>query len=140
MPPFQKTPMSQSTPDTPDTPALTRLSPRVSTHNTMAGVTALLHLERKPKIPMSTRQKPDTTVTAREESGLVCLHPGQGMTPCGNSIGTPRTMAALKRKSEAAASPPDEDLGSGTDWRGIPRGPSQLTWRLDFPEATRAGP
>ena len=40
MPPFQKTPMSQCTPDTPDSPSLTRLSPRVATHNTMARVTA----------------------------------------------------------------------------------------------------
>ena len=37
-------PMSQSTPDTPDSSALTRLSPRVSTHNTVASVTAC----RKP--------------------------------------------------------------------------------------------
>ena len=33
-------------------------------------------------------------------------------------------------------SAPDEDLRPGTNWRGIPRGHSQLTWRLDFPEAT----
>ena len=34
----------------------------------------------------------------------------------------------------------DEALGPCTDWRGIPRGPSQLAWRLDFPEATREDP
>ena len=50
-------PMSQSTPDTPDSPVLTRLSPRVSTHDTMACVTALGHLERKTQNPMSTRQQ-----------------------------------------------------------------------------------
>ena len=50
-------PMSQSTPDTPDSPALTRLSPCVSTHDTMARVTALGHLERKTHNPMSTRQQ-----------------------------------------------------------------------------------
>ena len=44
VPPFQKIPMSQSTPDTPDSSALTRLSPWVSTHNTVASVTAC----RKP--------------------------------------------------------------------------------------------
>ena len=57
LPPFQTTPMSQCTPDTPDSPALTRQSLRGSTHNTMAGVTALWHLERKPPIPMSTQQE-----------------------------------------------------------------------------------
>ena len=54
VPPFQKTPMSQSSPDTPDSPALTRLSRWISTQNMMAGVTALCHLGRKPQIPMST--------------------------------------------------------------------------------------
>ena len=49
-------------------------------------------------------------------------------------------MSALEGNTEVPAATPDEDLGPGTDWRGIPRGPSQLTWRLDFPEATRAGP
>ena len=57
VPPFQKTPMSQSTPNKPDSPALTGLSPRVSTQNTVARVTALWHLERKSQIPMSTRQE-----------------------------------------------------------------------------------
>ena len=33
VPPFQKTPMPKSTPDTPDSPALTRLSPRVLSPN-----------------------------------------------------------------------------------------------------------
>ena len=53
-------------------------------------------------------------------------------------------MSALERKPEVPASNQDEDLGFCTDWRGIRRGiwrgTSQLTWRLDFPEATRAGP
>ena len=52
-----KTPMSQSTTDIPDSPAMTQLSPLVLTHNTMARVTALWQLERKPHIPMSTRQE-----------------------------------------------------------------------------------
>ena len=46
----------------------------------------------------------------------------------------------MERNPEVLASNPDEDLGPSTDWRGISRGPSQLAWRLDFPEATRAGP
>ena len=40
VPDLKKIPMSQSTPDTPDSPALTRRSPRVSTHKTVARVTA----------------------------------------------------------------------------------------------------
>ena len=49
-------------------------------------------------------------------------------------------MSALERKPEGPASASDEDLRPGTDWRGILRGPSQLACRLDFPEATLAGP
>ena len=49
-------------------------------------------------------------------------------------------MSVLERKPEVLTSALDEDLEPGTDWREIPRGPSQLTWRLDFPEATQAGP
>ena len=48
-------------------------------------------------------------------------------------------MSALERKPEDPDSAPDEDLGPDTNWKGILRGPSQLSWRLDFPEATRAG-
>ena len=49
-------------------------------------------------------------------------------------------MSALEGNTEVPAATPDEDLGPRTDWRGIPRDPSQLAWRLDIPEATRAGP
>ena len=45
-------------------------------------------------------------------------------------------MSALERKPEVPASALDEDLGLGTDWRGNPRGPLQLAWRLEFLEAT----
>ena len=55
-PQFQEIKMSQYTPDKPDSPALTRLSHRVSTQNTMAGVSALWHLKRKLQTPMATRQ------------------------------------------------------------------------------------
>ena len=56
-------------------------SPRGPTQNTMAGVTALWHLERKPPIPMSTREKPDAAFPAREESGHACFHTRRGLTP-----------------------------------------------------------
>ena len=49
-------------------------------------------------------------------------------------------MSALERKPKVPAATPDEDLGPGTDRRGISRGPSQLAWRLDFLEATRVCP
>ena len=44
-------------------------------------------------------------------------------------------MSALKKNPEIPASTPDEDLGPGSDFRAIPRGPSRLAWRLDLPEA-----
>ena len=49
-------------------------------------------------------------------------------------------MAILERKPEVLASIPNEDLGPGRDCRGIPRGPSQLARRLDFPEANQRVP
>ena len=48
-------------------------------------------------------------------------------------------MSELERNPDVPASKRDEVLCPCTDWRGIPRGPSQIEWRLDFPEATRAG-
>ena len=49
-------------------------------------------------------------------------------------------MWALERNLEFPASTPDEDLGPGSDCRGILRGPTGVVWRLDLPEAPRAGP
>ena len=49
-------------------------------------------------------------------------------------------MSALERNLDILASAPDENLAPGTNWRGILRGPSQISWRLDSPEATQAGP
>ena len=49
-------------------------------------------------------------------------------------------MSALERKTQVPASARDRVLGPSTNWRGILRDPSQLTWRLDFPEATRGDP
>ena len=48
-------------------------------------------------------------------------------------------MSVLERKPQVPASAPHEYVGPGTNWKGILRGPSQLAWRLDFPEATQAG-
>ena len=49
-------------------------------------------------------------------------------------------MSALERNPDLPASTPDEDFGPSSDWRGIPRVPLQIAWRMDFPEATGAGP
>jgi len=46
-------------------------------------------------------------------------------------------MSVLEGKLEVPVLTPDEDLAHSTNWRGILRGPSQLAWRLDFPEATQ---
>ena len=84
---------------------------------------------RKLNLMLELRRKADLNVPTRDEASH----------PCGNSIATPRSMSALERNPHVAASAPVEDLGPGTDWRGILRGHSQLAWRLDFPEATREG-
>ena len=49
---FKRPWKSQCTPDTPDSQALTRQSPRGPTQKKMAAVTTLWRLERKPLIPM----------------------------------------------------------------------------------------
>ena len=47
----------------------------------MVRVTALWHLKESHKSLRQLDKKPDTNVTAQEESGLVFLHMRQGMTP-----------------------------------------------------------
>ena len=111
VPQFWKTPMSKSTPDTPHSPALIRLSPRLSTPNKMTGVTALWHLERKTQIPMPIRQESDATLTAREESRLASLHTKWGLTP----------MWKLHRNPEIHVSTGAAPWGSGLHSRWIPR-------------------
>ena len=48
-------------------------------------------------------------------------------------------MSELERNPEVPVSTQDEAVDPCTDWRGIPRGPSQLEWGLDIPEVTGAG-
>ena len=101
---------------------------------------SLVAPQEKDTVPCQIHRKPDTNVTAWEERGLTCLCMRRGLTPYWNSSGIPSSMSVLERKPEVLTSAPDEDLGPGTDWREILRGSSQLAWRLDFPEATKAGP
>ena len=127
--------MSQCTPDTHDSPALTRRSPREPTQNRMAGVTALWHLEKKPPIPM-VKATGRMTQTFRLER-RVHLHDStrdEALTPLWMPQSNRRSMSALERKPEVLASTPDQDLGPGSHCRGMPRGPSLLAWRLDLPE------
>ena len=44
----------------------------------------------------------------------------------------PEIHVRQERKPEVLASAPDENLGPGTDWKGIPRGPcnSHGDWRV----------
>ena len=64
----------------------------------------------------------------------------EALLHCRKSRGTTSSMSALERKPEVPASTPDEDLGHGSDCTRIPRGPWQLSRRLDFPEPTRVDP
>ena len=121
---FKRPLMSQWTPDTPDFSELTRRSSRGPTQNTMAGVTALCFLERKPPIPMVNTTGRLTLLFLFERS--VDLHGStrdEACFPCGRPRGTLRSMSALERNSEVPALTPDEDLGPDSDCRGIPRGP-----------------
>ena len=126
VPPLQKTPMSQSK-DTTDYPALSRLSPQVSTHNTMVCVTAVGHLERKPQIPMSTVQEAWHHCTPREKSRLACLHTRWGLT----------TLFKLHRSPETHVSTGEELWCSGLSSRGGPRTRHHLERNPERPLATR---
>ena len=75
---FKRTPMSQCTPDTPDSPALTRWSPGGAPQNTTAGVTALFPLKGKPPNIIVNPTGRLTAFPGREESGLAWHHTRRG--------------------------------------------------------------
>ena len=94
--------MSQSIPEEPVFPALPRLSRRVSTHTTVARMTALWESHRS----LYQRDgKPDTAATAREESGRACPHLRRGLTP----------LWRLQKYPKIHVSTGEESSGSGTD-------------------------
>ena len=70
-------------------------------------------------------RKPDTALPVQEEIGLVLDHTRRG--PNYPFLWMPQriplSMSALERKPVVPASTPEEDLGPGSDFRGIPRGP-----------------
>ena len=135
----KSTPMSKSTPDKSDSPSLTRLL--AYRHKTRWHLGQPCGTSRENHRSLcQLDKKPDTTVRAREERGFACLHTRRSLTPLLKLHRNPRSMLAWRGTLRFASSPADKDLGPGTDWRGIPRGPSQLAWSLAFPEVTRAGP
>ena len=95
---------------------------------------------KSPRFLCQLDRKPDSPFTPREGRGVPCLHMKWGLTP----------LLKLHRNPEIHVRTEEEHLGSSlnsrwgpmpcTNWRGIPRAPLQLEWRLDFPEATQVGP
>ena len=113
---FKSPLMSQCTPDIPDSPAMTRLSPRQLTENTMAGVTALWPLERKPRILMVTAQE------ARH-----CCSGLRGERTC---------IAPHERRPDSRVDTAEEYRYPCRTWRGTLIFQPQLEMRTSAPEAT----
>ena len=91
----------------------------------MASVTALWPLERKPPIPMVNQTGCLTLLFWLERrADLHGSTRDQALTRLGCPTGTPRSLLALEWKPEIPTSTSDEDLGPGSDCRGIQRGPS----------------
>ena len=87
--------------------------------NTTGSLTLLSQLEKRMDLHVSSEARPDFL---RKPQRNPEIHVGTGEEPWGSGFY------------------PVEDLGPGSDYRGILRGPSQLAWRLDFPESPQAGP
>lgn len=130
--------MTQCTPDTPDSALTSTVTPRTDS-NTMAYVTALRRLERKPTIPMVNPDwKPDTAFWAREDSGLVLLHTRLGP----DSSDTPEEPGDLCRPWRGNLrfwSNSRCGLSAPAMTSEVFRGPS-LAWRDWTSEAPRACP
>ena len=107
--------MSQSIPGTLVFPALPRLSPRGSTHTTVARGTDLWErhvgnshrkASRESHRSLDPREgKRDTAATAREESARACPHSRGGLTPLGR----------LQKYPKIHVSTGEESSGSGTN-------------------------
>ena len=85
-------------------------------------------------------RKPDTASPAREENGRACSHLKRGLTPLWSLQKYPEVHVSTGEETSGYSLDSTRGLRPGTVCRGIPRGPSQLAWRLQLSEATRAGP
>ena len=142
--------ISQFIPEEPVFPALPRLSRRGSAHTTVSHGTALWEsLLGKPRGKASRENcrsldrregKRDTAATGREESERACPHSSRRLSNLGRLQKYPTIHVSTGEESSGSCPTPQKVLRPGIDGRGIPRGPQQLPWGLDFPEATRAGP
>ena len=131
--------MSQSIPGKPVFPALSRLSSRGSTQNTVARGTALWEsLVGKPRRKASREShrsldpregERDTAATAREESARACPHSRRGLTPLGR----------LQKYPKIHVSTGEESSGSGTDYTQGLRPRHRRERNPERPRATRMG-
>ena len=71
-------------------------------------------------------RKPDTTVTAREDCGLACLHRRRGLT----------LLLKLRRNPKIHVSTGEEHWAPGLSWRWGPRTRHRLEGNLERPLAT----
>ena len=125
--------MSQFIPEEPVFPALPRLSRRGSTHTRVARGTALwesLVGKRRGKF----RGKDTDPMIDATGSMILVLQLGrkahvhapsrnEDLLSWGDSRSTASSMSALERNPQVRAPTPHKVLGSGSEGRGIPRGP-----------------
>ena len=83
--------------------------------------------------------KPHIAPTAWEDNGRVCLHSRRVLTLLWRLQRNPKIHVSTGEETSGSGRSSSQGRRNRHDWRGIPRGPSQLAWRLVFPEATPAG-
>jgi len=103
--------------------------------------TLVVSSRKRCRFQIQLGKRPDTSCTTQEASRVQCLNTRRGLLP----------LFKLHRDLEMDVRNGEEPWGSRlksrwgpihpcSDVRGIPRCPSQLEIRSDFPEKTRAGP
>ena len=109
---ISNTPMSQCTPDTPNSLATDTTDIRRPSQNTMVGVTALGYLQRKPPIPMSIREEAGRCYSS-SRGERTCMSPHQTRpdstvetpevprVPCQHRRGTLRFRPQLQMRTSA---------------------------------------
>ena len=141
MPPFQKTPKSLS----PLQMNLISL-PCLEGHPEHR-ITPRWHVRQLCDISRESQRslcplvgKLDTAATAPEENGRVCLHLRRVLTLLWRIQRNPKIHFSTGEETSSFGRSSRLGFRPDTDWRGIWRSPSQLAWRMFFPEATPAGP